>query len=129
MRLVRVLIVEDSLVERTLMASLLGADPEIEVLGAVPSGVAALSFLEQQRPDVVTMDTTMPGLNGYEATRRIMETTPVPIIMVGESWNPEEGGGSCRAMDAGAVATMQKPPGIGSPEYAEAAQQFIRTVK
>lgn len=128
MSLVRVLIVEDSLVERTLMVSLLSADPEIEVLGAVPSGGAALSFLEQQRPDVITIDMTMPDLNGYETTRRIMETTPVPIIIVGEGRDVEEGNAAC-AIEAGAVAEVQKPPGVGSPEYEEAAKQFIQTVK
>ncbi len=129
MSLVRVLIIEDSLVERTLMASLLSADPEIEVLGAVSSGVEALAFLAQQRPDVITLDMTMPDLNGCETTRRIMETTPVPIITVGEEWGAEEGGDARRVLEAGAVARMRKPPGVGSPEYAEAAQELIQTVK
>ena len=129
MSLVRVLIIEDSLVERTLMASLLSADPEIEVLGAVSSSVEALSFLAQQRPDVITLDMTMPDLNGYETTRRIMETTPVPIITVGEEWSAEEGGNAHRVLEVGAVAKMRKPPGVGSPEYAEAAQELIQTVK
>jgi two-component system chemotaxis response regulator CheB len=129
MSLVRVLIIEDSLVERTLMASLLSADPEIEVLGAVSSSVEALSFLAQQRPDVITLDMTMPDLNGYETTRRIMETTPVPIITVGEEWSAEEGGNAHRVLEVGAVAKMRKPPGVGSPEYAEAAQELIQAVK
>jgi two-component system chemotaxis response regulator CheB len=129
MRRIRVLIVEDSLVERTLLVSVLSADPEVEVLGAVQSGSAALAFLEQQKPDVITMDITMPGMDGYEATRKIMETTPVPIIMVGENWNPEEVDATFRAMEAGAVAELAKPAGVGSPGYEETAQRFIQTVK
>jgi two-component system chemotaxis response regulator CheB len=129
MRRIRVLVVEDSLVERTLLVSILSTDQEIEVLGAVKSGSAALAFLEGQKPDVITMDTTMPGMDGYEATRKIMETTPVPIIMVGESWNPEEVDATFRAVEAGAVAELAKPTGIGSPSYEDAAQRFIQTVK
>lgn len=129
MHRVRVLIVEDSLVERTLLASLLSADPDIEVVGAVKSGSAALAFLGEQRPDVITMDMTMPDMDGYETTRRIMETTPVPIIMVGESWNSEEVDATFRAMEAGAVAEMDKPPGVGSARYEDAAQRFVQTVK
>jgi two-component system chemotaxis response regulator CheB len=129
MRRFRVLVVEDSLVERTLLVSILSTDSEIEVLGAVKSGPAALAFLEQQKPDVITMDITMPGMDGYEATRKIMETTPVPIIMVGESWNPEEVDATFHAMEAGAVAELAKPTGIGSPSYEEAVQRFIQTVK
>jgi two-component system, chemotaxis family, protein-glutamate methylesterase/glutaminase len=126
---IRVLVVEDSLVERTLLVSILSTDSDIEVLGAVKSGSAALAFLAQQKPDVITMDVTMPGMDGYEATRKIMETTPVPIIMVGESWNPEEIDATFRAMESGAVAELAKPTGIGSPSYEEAAQRFVQTVK
>jgi two-component system chemotaxis response regulator CheB len=129
MRRIRVLIVDDSLVERTLLSSILNADPEIEVLDAVQSGSAALAFLEQQKPDVITMDITMPGLDGYETTRQIMETTPVPIILVSRGWNPEAADATCRAMTAGSVAAMDKPPGIGCSGYEESVERFLQTVK
>ncbi|MGE0682402.1 MAG: chemotaxis-specific protein-glutamate methyltransferase CheB [Candidatus Binatia bacterium] len=129
MRQIRVLIVDDSLVERTLLSSILNADPEIEVLDAVQSGSAALAFLEQHKPDVITMDITMPGLDGYETTRQIMETTPVPIILVSRGWNPETADASCRAMTAGSVAAMDKPPGIGCSGYEESVERFLQTVK
>lgn len=126
---IRVLIVDDSLVERTLLTSILSADADIEVLDAVQSGSAALAFLERHKPDVITMDITMPGLDGYETTRRIMETTPVPIILVSRGWNPEAMDATCRAMTAGSVAAMDKPPGIGCSGYEESVAQFLQTVK
>lgn len=126
---IRVLIVDDSLVERTLLSSILSADADIEVLDAVQSGSAALAFLERHKPDVITMDITMPGLDGYETTRRIMETTPVPIILVSRGWNPEAADTTCRAMTAGSVAAMDKPPGIGCSGYEESVAQFLQTVK
>jgi two-component system chemotaxis response regulator CheB len=129
MRRIRVLIVEDSLVERAFLTDLFATDPEIEVVGAVNGGAAALAFLEQQRPDVITMDIMMPDMDGYETTRRIMETTPVPIVMVSAGGNSEEVDATFRAMEAGAVAEMHKPPGVGNPNYEDAAQQLVQTVK
>ena len=126
---IRVLIVDDLLVERTFFSSILGADPEIEVVGAVESGDAALIFLKQQKPDVIIMDITMPGLDGYETTRQVMETTPVPIILVSHGWNPESADATCRAMTAGSVAAMDKPPGVGCSGHEEAVQRFLQTVK
>jgi len=129
MHRIRVLIVEDSLVERELLARLLSADPEIEVLGTVGSGIAALTFLEGQKPDVITMDITMPHMDGYEAARRIMETSPVPIVMVSGSWNPDEVAATFRALEAGVVAGVEKPPGLGHLDHEEAARRLVRTVK
>lgn len=129
MHRIRVLVVDDLLIERTFLSSILSADPEIEVLGTVESGDAALAFLKQQKPDVIIMDITMPGLDGYETTRQIMETTPVPIILVSYGWNPEAADATCRAMTAGSVAAMDKPPGIGCAGHEEAVHQFLQTVK
>jgi two-component system chemotaxis response regulator CheB len=126
---IRILIVEDSLVERELLVGLFSADPDIQVLGAVNSGLAALIFLEQHKPDVITMDITMPHMDGYETARRIMETCPIPIVMVSGSWNSDTVEATFRAMEAGVVAGMEKPPGVGHPRYQDAALQLIQTVK
>ena len=60
--------------------------------------------MTRQRPDVITMDLNMPQMNGLDATRRIMETTPVPIVIVSANWDPQEVATTFRAMEAGALS-------------------------
>lgn len=127
--MIRVLIVDDSPVARELLAHLLSADPEIDVIGAVGSGGEALAFLAGSRPDLVTMDIRMPGMDGFEATRRIMSEYPVPVVIVTESVDPKLDASVFRALDAGALAILRRPPGIGHPGHWQAAAELLRTVK
>lgn len=114
---------------RELLIHILTSDPEIRVIGAVASGEGALKFLARKKPDVITMDINMHRMNGFEATRRIMESTPLPIIIVSASWEPKEVEKTFRAMEAGAVAALTKPVGIDHPDYEAAAKELRQTVK
>src|SRR3989442_2949553 len=89
-RKINVLVAEDSTVLRMFLVHLLESDPQIRVIGAVSDGQAALDFVKENKPDVVLMDIHMPRLDGFEATRRIMETQPVPIIICSATTNPGE---------------------------------------
>jgi two-component system chemotaxis response regulator CheB len=127
--MIRVLIVEDSPVEQELLAHILSADPQITVAGYAINGEIALSAVERLKPDVITMDIHMPHLNGFETTRRIMESTPTPIIIVSGSFNTSDADKSFEAMEAGALAIIRKPAGVGHPDHLRDAGELIRTVK
>jgi two-component system, chemotaxis family, protein-glutamate methylesterase/glutaminase len=127
--LIRVLVVEDSAVVREFLVRILGSDPELEVVGTAADGEAALEAVEQMRPDVVTMDIHMPKMDGFDAARRIMETRPTPIIIVSGTVNLAETTNAFRAMEAGAVAVLERPVGIGHPDQQATAANLIRTVK
>ncbi|MBV9852801.1 MAG: response regulator, partial [Armatimonadetes bacterium] len=127
--MIQVLVVEDSLVARQLLLHILRADPNISVIGTAGDGAEALEFLQTHQPDVITMDIHMPRMDGLEATRRIMETQPRPIIIVSANWNPEEVATTFRAMEAGAVALVEKPRGVGHPDYEQMAAKLVQTVK
>jgi two-component system, chemotaxis family, protein-glutamate methylesterase/glutaminase len=127
--LIRVLIVDDSLVVREFLQHILSSDPDIQVVGMARDGEEAVRLVHRIKPDVVTMDLHMPKMDGYQAIRKIMETHPVPVIIVSSNWDPQEVGKSFRAMEAGAVAALVKPQGIGHPDYPNAARELIQTVK
>lgn len=127
--MIKVLIVEDSPVSREFMRYILNSDPDLQVIGTAKDGKKALEFVEHKKPDVITMDINMPRMNGFEATRRIMSTTPVPIVIVTGSWNPKEVSTSFRALEAGALACIGKPPGMGHPEHEAITKELITTVK
>ena len=126
---INVLLVEDSPVVQLLLAHVLNADPRLHVMGTANNGQAALEFLAHQKPDVVLMDVHMPEMDGFEATRRIMETQPVPIVICSATTQREEIDMTFRALDAGAVAFVEKPVGIGHTGFEQAVKDIIQSVK
>ena len=79
---INVLVVEASRVTREMLVNLLQSDPGLNVLEAVKDGAEALAAVKLYQPDVVTMDMHLPVMDGFEATRQIMETHPVPIVIM-----------------------------------------------
>ena len=127
--MIKVLVVDDSPVVREFLVHILGTDPGIEVIGTANDGEQALAAVARQRPDVVTMDIHMPKLGGLEATRRIMETHPTPIVIVSGSTDPREVATTFRAMEAGAVAVLRRPAGVGHADHEASVGELIQTVK
>jgi two-component system chemotaxis response regulator CheB len=128
-KMVRVLVVEDSPVVREFLLHVLGSDPEIEVVGTAETGEEALEAVERMRPDIITMDVHMPRMDGFETTRRIMETRPTPIVIVSGTLDVAETTSVFRAIEAGALAVMPRPSGIDHPEHQRSAADFAQTIK
>src|SRR3970040_938170 len=129
MLLIKVLVVEDSRVVREFLVHILGSDPGIRVVGTAHDGEEALESIARKRPDVVTMDVHMPKMNGLDATRRIMETCPTPIVVVSGSTDPAVLATTFEAMEAGALAVLRRPAGIGHPDHEATARELVQTVK
>ena len=81
-KLVRVLIVDDSLTACAVLMRLLQEGDRIEVVGRAVDGLDALEQVKQLRPDVVTLDIEMPRLDGIATLERLMAETPTPVVMV-----------------------------------------------
>jgi two-component system chemotaxis response regulator CheB len=127
--MIRVLIVDDSKVIQSFLYNLLSSDQELQVVGFASSGNEAIDLVKINKPDVITMDIHMPGINGYETTRIIMETVPTPIVIVSGSLSVNEEAGIFRSLEAGALAVVHRPPGFQDPQYANARSELIKTVK
>jgi two-component system chemotaxis response regulator CheB len=127
--MIDVLVVEDSPVARDYLVFILGTDPSLRVIGTAPSGEAALEFLQDRRPDVILMDIHMPGIDGCETTRRIMSSNPVPVIVCTGSARFNEANTAMNALEAGALAVLKKPSGLGDPRADIDAGLVIRALK
>ncbi len=111
------MIVEDSRVVTEFLRHIINRDPRLEVIECVPSGEDALKALARMKPDVVSLDIRLPGMNGLEATKRIMAEYPVPIVVVSSNVEDEEMQISMNALRAGALAVVQKPVGLSHRDY------------
>ena len=127
--MINVLVVEDSPVVREFLVQILSSDPDITVIATACDGEEALDAVRRHRPDVITMDIHMPKLNGLEATRLIMETTPTPIVIVSGSESIHEVVTTFDAMEAGALAVLGRPPGFGHPLHQMTVRDMVQTIK
>ncbi len=124
----KVLVVEDSLTAQKLLLSIFNQDPALEVIAVAGSGEEALKILETLAPDVVTMDIHMPGMNGLDVTRKIMESKPLPIVLVSESCLVQDVERAFQIIEAGALSAVAKPIGTGAG-FQSAANRLKQTVK
>ncbi|NTV10080.1 MAG: chemotaxis-specific protein-glutamate methyltransferase CheB [Zoogloea sp.] len=122
---IRVLVVEDSLVARDLLVYLFNREASLEVVGTARDGQEAIELTRRLRPDVVTMDIHMPRVDGLEATRIIMETVPVPIVVVSASVIGKDVADSFRILEAGALAIVSKPDSMSG----ELVDKLVETVR
>ncbi len=124
MKKIRVLIVEDSKVIREFLEYIIGHDPRLEIAAAVGSGEEALRILDRVSADVISMDIRLPGMNGFEATKRIMTQRPTPIVVVSASVECAELQITMNALQAGALTVLEKPVGTTSAEYGALAERL-----
>jgi two-component system chemotaxis response regulator CheB len=123
----RVLVVEDSLTVRKRMLEVLGADPDIEIVGEADDGKRGIELCRHLRPDVVTLDMMLPLMTGLEATEFIMAYCPTPILIVSASTNRGDLFKTYDALAAGALDVLDKPLGNELDNAWE--QKLVSTVK
>jgi two-component system chemotaxis response regulator CheB len=114
---VRVMVVEDSLVVRQLLLHIISRDPRLVVAAAVGSAEEALHEIGRVQPDVISMDIRLPGMDGLEATRRIMSEHPTPIVVIAGSIEDTSLKISMNALRAGALTVVEKPVGLTSAGF------------
>lgn len=121
---IRVMIVEDSAVVRILLQHIIGSDGRFEICCLAETAEEALAALERARPDVISLDIRLPGMNGLDATLRIMSTNPTPIVVVAASVASDDLNIAMNALRAGAVAVVEKPVGTSHEDYETVAKHL-----
>lgn len=107
---VRAVVVDDSKLMRQIIVTALQADGNISVVGEAADTTEARGLIRQLNPDVITLDVEMPGMNGIEFLKKIMELRPMPVIMV-STLTAAGTDVSLAALHLGAVDAIQKPAG------------------
>jgi two-component system, chemotaxis family, protein-glutamate methylesterase/glutaminase len=104
----RVLIIDDSRVVCDVLEAALALQPDIEVVGTAADAYAARDLIVQLRPDVVTLDLQMPGMDGITFLRKLMHYHPVPVVVV-SSHTHHDGALTMAALALGAIDVVGKP--------------------
>lgn len=121
------LVADDSATMRHYLSSLINETPGMRVVGEARDGVEVLAMVQELKPDVVSMDINMPQMDGLEATRRIMEERPTPVVVV-SSLVEHDVDLSFQAMQAGALAVVEKPPDRHNPAFPQKKRHLIMTL-
>ena len=127
MKKVRVLVVDDSALMRKLIPQMLAADEAIDVVGTAMDGSFCLKKIEELKPNVVTLDLEMPGMNGIDTLKEIMRHNPVPVIVF-SSHSTDGASVTMKALGLGAFDFVTKPKDA-SAHMAETARELIAKVK
>jgi two-component system chemotaxis response regulator CheB len=109
---IKILVVDDSQTAREIISKILSSDDEIEIVGQAKNGREALALVNQLNPDVVTMDMTMPEMDGFQAVEQIMAYHPVPIAIVTSSLSGKGQKFVYRALELGAMTVIGKPENL-----------------
>ncbi len=127
-RPVRVLIVDDSASVRQALTEVLQSDDEIEVIGAAADPFIAAKRIQEEAPDVITLDVEMPRMDGITFLRKLMSQHPIPVVMC--SSLTEEGSETLmQALEAGAVDVILKPKLDTRQQLLEARMGICDVVK
>jgi two-component system, chemotaxis family, protein-glutamate methylesterase/glutaminase len=124
---VRVLVVDDSALMRKMIPQMLAGDDSIEVVGTAMDGTFCLKKIEELKPNVVTLDLQMPGMNGIDTLKEIMRKHPVPVIVF-SSHSTEGASVTMKALGLGAFDFVPKPRDA-SAHMTETARELIAKVK
>lgn len=124
----KILIVDDSALFRHFLESILKEDPSFSVVGSASDALEAAERIARLKPDVITLDVEMPGMNGIAFLKKLMQNNPLPVVMV-SSYTEENGALTIEALANGAVDFVLKPYNDKPADRSEFARDIIGKIK
>ncbi|MEO5356908.1 MAG: chemotaxis response regulator protein-glutamate methylesterase [Nitrospirae bacterium YQR-1] len=120
---IKVLIVDDSAIVRQTLSAILSSDPMIEVVGTASDPYVAVTRIQSDPPDVITLDVEMPRMDGITFLKKIMSQHPIPVVMC--STLTDRGSETAlKALEYGAVDIISKPK-VGTKQFLEESRMLI----
>ncbi|MBK8016861.1 MAG: chemotaxis response regulator protein-glutamate methylesterase [Betaproteobacteria bacterium] len=127
-RKIRVVVVDDSALIRSVLKKLLETAPDIEVVGVASDPIVAREVIRSTEPDVITLDVEMPRMDGLEFLSRLMRLKPTPVVMV-SSLTARGSEVTLRALELGAVDFVAKPKFDIQHGLQETAREIVEKVR
>ena len=124
----RVVVVEDSLVQRAKLVAVLEADADIKVVGEATTAIEAIALVASLRPDVITLDLNIPDGGGQYALEQIMASTPTPILVLSSTVSDESSAPAVEALVGGALLAVPKPM-QWTTEFESELRRSVRTIR
>lgn len=121
MKALRVLVVDDSAMNRRVLSGLLTALPNVQVIGTAADGDEALRVVSEKNPDLITLDLEMPRMDGFTFLRLLMASRPTPVIVISSHDGRES---VFRALELGAIDFVAKPSAMLTGQTEAIRQQL-----
>lgn len=125
---IKVLIVDDSVTARNILANILSSDPGIESVDSAEDAYIARDKIVENRPDVVCLDVEMPRMDGITFLKKLMTYMPLPVVMVSKL-TKKGAQVSLDALEAGAIDIIEKPALSSSDVLSELDEELLFKVK
>jgi two-component system chemotaxis response regulator CheB len=126
--MIRVLVVDDSAFVRRALTRMLDSSPDIQVVGVAVDGKDGIDKVKELQPDVVTLDIKMPRLGGLEALKKIMDETPVPVLLL-SSLTTEGADVTLRGLELGAMDFVDKSSVQGNMNLLNLAEDLKAKIR
>ncbi len=127
--MIRVLIADDSASFREVLKGLIAKDARLSVVGEAASGAEALERVRALKPDVLTLDVSMPGLDGFDVLREVMTTAPLPILVISAAAQDGKDTVSFQALTLGALDVLGKPNLGDARALAKAGERICQAIR
>jgi two-component system chemotaxis response regulator CheB len=125
---IRVLIIDDSALTRSILTQIINSDEELEVVGTAVDALVAAKKIQLLKPDVITVDLEMPRMDGLTFLKKLHTSSPTPAIVISGN-SPRASRAAVEALEHGALEIIEKPD-LSTPEkLSEVAQEICTAIK